>query len=127
MLDRYAYERKITPWLLEGNLEIDLEIELLSGRQMGSESEMACNVDASLFVLFHACVQYLHEPYERCIQPGTRPNNGISIEFDIRPKFAMLWFKMYSTDHNEILHTSQQYNCLVVCRIYLWSAKHTLE
>ena len=38
-------------------------------------------------------------------QPGARPTNNNSIEFEIRPKFAVLWFKMYSTDHNEILHT----------------------
>ena len=40
--------------------------------------------------------------------PGARPTNDISIEFEIRPKFAVFWFKMYSTDHNEILHTSRQ-------------------
>ena len=33
------------------------------------------------------------------------PTNDIPIEFDIPPKFAMLWFKMYATDQNEILHT----------------------
>ena len=32
----------------------------------------------------------------------------ISIEFEIQPKFAVLWFKIYSTNHNEILHMSQQ-------------------
>ena len=34
--------------------------------------------------------------------PGARPTNDISIEFAIRPKYAVLWFKMHSTDHNEI-------------------------
>ena len=51
--------------------------------------------------------------------PGARPTNDISIEFEIRPKFAVLWFKMYSTDHNEILHTSRQCNCRDVCKISL--------
>ena len=42
--------------------------------------------------------------------PDPRPFNHISIEFEIRPKFEALWFKMYSAHHNEILHTSQQCN-----------------
>ena len=42
------------------------------------------------------------------VSPGARPTNDISIELEIRSKFAVLWFKMYSTDHNEILHTSRQ-------------------
>ena len=37
---------------------------------------------------------------------GTCPTKNISIEFEILPKFAMLWYKMYSTDHNEILNYS---------------------
>ena len=28
------------------------------------------------------------------------PLTDISIEFEIRPKFAVLWFKMHSTDHD---------------------------
>ena len=55
------------------------------------------------------------------MSPGARPTNGISIEFEIRPKFAVLWFKMFSTDHNEILHTSRQLRCRDVCKISLWS------
>ena len=39
--------------------------------------------------------------------PGARPINGILIDFEIRPKFTVLWFKMYPTDHNEILLTSR--------------------
>ena len=26
--------------------------------------------------------------------PGAHPTNDISIEFEIQPKFAMIWFKM---------------------------------
>ena len=29
-----------------------------------------------------------------------RPANDISIEFEILPKFAVPWLKIYSTDHN---------------------------
>ena len=39
--------------------------------------------------------------------PGARPINGISIEFEMRSKFGVLQFKIYLSDHNEILHTSQ--------------------
>ena len=53
--------------------------------------------------------------------PGARPTNDISIEFQNRPNFAVLWFKMFSTDHNEILHPSRQ------CKISLWSVKHILN
>ena len=28
------------------------------------------------------------------VSTGVCPTNGISIEFEIRPKFAVLWFKM---------------------------------
>ena len=61
-----------------------------------------------------------------CI-PGARPNNDISVEFEIRQKFAGLWFKMYSTDHNEILHTSRQLHCRDVCKISLWSVTYILN
>ena len=43
---------------------------------------------------------------------GARPTNDISISFEIRPKFAVLWFKIYSTDHN---------------KISLWSVEHILN
>ena len=57
------------------------------------------------------------------MRPGTRPTNDISTEFEIRPKFAVSWLKMYSTDHNEILYTSLQCNCRDVCKISLWSVE----
>ena len=56
--------------------------------------------------------------------PGASPTNDISIKFEIQPKFAVLWFKTYSTDHNGILHMSRQYNCRDVCKISLWSVEH---
>ena len=52
--------------------------------------------------------------------PGPRPTNGISIEFKILSKFEVPYFKMYLTDHNEILHTSRQLHCRDVCKISLW-------
>ena len=55
------------------------------------------------------------------------PTNDISIEFEIQPKFAVLWFKIYSTDHNEILHMSRQCNCRDMCKISLWTVKLILN
>ena len=54
-------------------------------------------------------------------QWGPCPTNGILIELEIRPKFGVLSFKKCSTDHKEILHTSRQLHCRVVCKISLWS------
>ena len=34
--------------------------------------------------------------------PGAHPTNDISIEFEIRTKLAVLWFKTHWTDPNEI-------------------------
>ena len=48
-------------------------------------------------------------------QTGARPTNDMSIDFEIRPKFRVFSFEMYSTDHKEILHTSLQCNCCDVC------------
>ena len=37
------------------------------------------------------------------LRPGTRPTNGILIECEIRPKFAVLWFaKKFCTCHNSV-------------------------
>ena len=40
-------------------------------------------------------------------RPGACPINSISIEFKIWSKFAVLWFKIWSTDHNNIFHMSR--------------------
>ena len=58
---------------------------------------------------------------------SARPTNDISIKFEIRPKFEVPWFQMYSTDHNEILHMSQQCNCHDVYKISLWSVELILN
>ena len=52
-------------------------------------------------------------------QPCTRPTNDISTEFEIQPKYTLPWFKMGSTYHYEILHTSQQCNCRDMYKISL--------
>ena len=69
--------------------------------------------------------------FSRWQLPGSRPSdsptNDISIEFQIQPKFAVLCFKRYSTDHNEILHTSRQCDCRDVCKSSLWSVEHILN
>ena len=59
--------------------------------------------------------------------PGARPTNDISIQFEFWPKFAVLRFILYSTNHNESLHTSRQCNCRDVCKILLWSVKYILN
>ena len=59
--------------------------------------------------------------------PGARPTYNISIDFEIRPKFAVYWFKIYYTNHNKILHTSRQCNCRDVCKISLWSIMYILN
>ena len=58
---------------------------------------------------------------------GARPTNDISIEFEILPKFAGLWFKMHSANHNEMLHKSRQLHCRDVCNISLWSVMYILN
>ena len=45
----------------------------------------------------------------------------------IQYKFALLWFKMWSTDHNEIVNISRQCYCRDVCNILLWAAKWTMN
>ena len=42
--------------------------------------------------------------WQPTLSPGACPTNDISIVFKIWPKFAVLLFKIYSTDHNEILN-----------------------
>ena len=51
------------------------------------------------------------------IESWRLPTNDISIELEIWPKFGLLWFKMYSTDHNEILHMSWECSYNDVCKI----------
>ena len=43
-------------------------------------------------------------------EAGARHTNDISIEWKIRPKFAVLCLKMYFEDHNDILQTPRQCN-----------------
>ena len=49
--------------------------------------------------------------YTCVTEPDPCPTNDISIEFEIRPKYKVLCFKMYSTYHNKILHMSRQLHC----------------
>ena len=79
-----------------------------------------------LFCMFLACCESEEDRVQR-LSPGARPTNGISIGFEIRPKYAVLWFKMFSTDHNEILHTPRRCNCRDVCIISLWSVQCILN
>ena len=77
----------------------------------------------------HHLVSLAHSlVFGRCswVVTGARPTNDISIECEIRPKFAVLSFKIFSTDHNKILPTPRQRNCRDVCKISLWLVKHIL-
>ena len=60
-------------------------------------------------------------------KPGLHPTNDISIKFEIRQKCEVLWFKMYSIDHDKILHMSRQCNCRDMRKILLWSVEHVLK
>ena len=57
-------------------------------------------------------------------RPGARPAGGILIEFETRSKFRLLWFRICSTDHNEVLCTL---HCWNVCKISLWLAEYEQE
>ena len=59
-------------------------------------------------------------------QPGASPTNVISIDFKIRSKSVVPWIKIYSTDHNEILHSSRQLHSSDVCKISLWSVGYVM-
>ena len=71
----------------------------------------------------------VHMPHSDslCWLKGSRPTNDISIEFEIRPKFAMFWFQEYSTDCSTILHTSRQCDCRDMCKILLWLVTYILS
>ena len=45
-----------------------------------------------------SCLSLLLPEFE----PGARSTNDISIEFEIRPKFGVLQFKIYWSNHKEI-------------------------
>ena len=60
-------------------------------------------------------------------EPGVCPTNDISIEFEIQSKFVVLCLKMFSTDHNEILHTSRQLHCRDMCKFSLWLAEYVMN
>ena len=71
--------------------------------------------------------QFLYDSHSIPSRPGARPTNDISIEFEIRPNYAVLWFKMYSPNYNKILHMSRQYSCRDMYKISLWSVEHILN
>ena len=67
----------------------------------------------------------MSQALETC--PGTHPTKGISIEYEIQSKFAVLWLKTCPTDHNEIMHSSRQCYSCDICKISLWSAKYVMN
>ena len=65
---------------------------------------------------------YLHQRWA-----GACPTYGISILFGIWSNIAVLWFKIWSTNHNKILRTSRQCYCREVCKISLWSVEYVMN
>ena len=59
--------------------------------------------------------------------PGHHPTSDNSIKCEIRPKFEVILFKIYSTNNNEILHMSQQWHYCDICKILLWSVDQVLN
>ena len=53
--------------------------------------------------------------------------NNISIKLKLWSKLAVLWLKMCSIDHNEILYKSRQCYCHDVPKILLWSAEYVMN
>ena len=82
---------------------------------IGTSNSMACNPaliispQVQLGLLFHLLCLSISNPL-----PGSHLTNDVSIEFQIRPKFEVLWFEMYSTNHNETLHTWCVHNFVVI-------------
>ena len=71
--------------------------------------------------------QFLNDSHSIPNSPGAHPTNDISIEFEIGPKYVVLWLKMYSPNHNKILHMSRQCNCRDMCKILLRLVEHILN
>ena len=59
--------------------------------------------------------------------PSVHPTNGIAIEYEIQSKFTVLWFKIYSTNHNKILYTSRQCHYCDMCKTLLWSVEYVIN
>ena len=55
----------------------------------------------------------------QCDRPNLDLYLGAWSFSEIRLKFSVLWFKIVSTDHSEILRKSRQYCCRDVCNILL--------
>ena len=49
----------------------------------------------------------------------------ISIDFEIRSKFGGPWVKVWSTNHNETVHTSRQ--TLTFAKCFLWSVDYLMN
>ena len=52
---------------------------------------------------------------------------GWSIEFEIQLKHAMLWSKICSPDHNEMLHVSRKFYRREVYKNSLWSFEYAMS
>ena len=80
--------------------------------EMSSPNLKRSLIEAAVIHLRHSCA---------------RPTNDISIEFEIRSEFVVLWLKMRSTDHNEISHMTRHCYCCDVCKTSLFSARYVVN
>ena len=95
-------------------------------------SSHSINKEEKLTEIYKICHQrnfFLGRSSAKCriLCPGARPTNGISIEFEMRSKFAMLWFKMCSNDRNQSMHMSRQCHCWDVYKISWWLAEYIMH
>ena len=65
---------------------------------------------------------------DRVLPLSWRPSHQrYFIEFEIRSKFTMFWFRICLNDHNEILQTSRQCNWRDVCKTWLLSTEYVMN
>ena len=80
--------------------------------------------------IFQSGMAHIQQPTTICMvsRPGAHPTSGISIEFEIRSKLGVLWFKICPADHNENVYTSRQCKCreqnFVVIRRICYEQEH---
>ena len=74
-----------------------------------------------------SCITLTKQRVSFTCSPGGHPTNGILLKFEIWAKFGVLYYKMGSTDHNKILHTSWLWYCCDMLKTSLWSAIYAMK
>ena len=69
---------------------------------------------------------YCHPSLQGAISQNKDKIKGLGLHptNEIWSKFEVLWFEIWSTDHNKILHTSWHCYCRDMCKISLWSVEY---